>query len=50
MAETKRTLNQIIQDIELRFKSGNSVAIERAFIKPDEWEAIKRAMNDSKSE
>lgn len=43
------SIKKLIEDIDTRFKSGNSVPIERAYIKPLEWEAIKRAINDSKS-
>lgn len=34
----------LIEQIDLRFQSGNSVPVQRAFITADEWEAIKNAL------
>jgi hypothetical protein len=30
--------------MELRFKSGNSVPVERAYIKPEEWALVRQQL------
>jgi hypothetical protein len=34
-------LQQIVRAIDARFLSGNSVPVERAMVKRDEWETLK---------
>lgn len=36
---------KLIAEISLRFKSGNSVPVERAHIRADEWAALTAAMS-----
>ena len=33
---------ELIERIDLRFRSGNSIPVERAHITADEWSALKR--------
>lgn len=47
MEESSR-LEVVIKELNLRFTSGNSVPVERATIKRDEWEIILKSLtNDS---
>jgi hypothetical protein len=39
-----KNLTALLAEIDLRFKSGNSVAVERAYIKPQEWAIIRAAV------
>ena len=43
MEETSR-LEVVIKELNLRFTSGNSVPVERATIKRDEWEIILKSL------
>ncbi len=36
---------RVIDDIDERFQSGNSIAVERAYVKASEWIAIKAALS-----
>lgn len=40
-------LKKVIAELELRFTSGNSVPVERAFIRDHEWQAIRQALSDA---
>lgn len=37
-------LEAVIKELNLRFTSGNSVPVERATIKRDEWEIILKSL------
>lgn len=43
MEESSR-LEVVIKELNLRFTSGNSVPVERATIKRDEWEIILKSL------
>ena len=36
------TLQKLVEEIELRFKSGNDVPVTRATLKKEEWESLKQ--------
>lgn len=40
----KNEVSALIEAINLRFVSGNSVPVERAFIRQDEWQKLKAAI------
>lgn len=39
-----KTVVQIIEDMEMRFRSGNEVPVERAHLKREEWNIIRNAL------
>lgn len=42
-------IEAIIQTLDRRFASGNSVDVERSTIKREEWDAIKRELSTLRS-
>ena len=40
----EQTLESVIQAVKLRFKSGNSIPVERAAIKASEWDVILKSL------
>lgn len=48
MAEKERTIQQIIETMKQRFTSGNSIPVERAAIKADEWKIVLQALANCK--
>jgi hypothetical protein len=41
------SINKLIEEIELRWKSGNSIPIERVHIRHDEWLLIRKHLQKS---
>lgn len=39
-------LQRIVDTMDARFRSGNSIPVKRAHIGPEEWEIIKKALRD----
>lgn len=40
-ADRAKLVREYLKDIELRFKSGNSVSVERTYIRADEFAVIR---------
>lgn len=40
------TLEQVLAEMQARFTSGNSIAVERAMIRREEWEVILEHIGD----
>jgi hypothetical protein len=41
---------QTVEEVELRFTSGNSVPVERATVRDHEWQTIRQALRDHEAE
>lgn len=51
MTQSKeKTIQQILEDMKLRFTSGNEIPVERAHIRADEWPIVLKYINAALAE